>query len=111
MPRRDQIRVVVMEPGKAPEEKKIVSSLETLQKIVGGYIEGVSCPWNGRLLMYGHDEGKLIGLPANFVLPEYEDIFMGPVVVVGPADDEGYETDLDDEQVKQSLSELTRRKI
>lgn len=106
-----QIRVIVMEPGSPPQERKINSTLSTLQKIVGGNIEGVRCPWDNRLLFYGHDEGKLIGLDMNFSLHEFEDVFCGPCILVGPADGEGNETDLSDEHVKVALEQLEQRRF
>ena len=40
----EKIKVLVVEPQKAPYMKEIDSSLESLQKEVGGYIEA-TYPW------------------------------------------------------------------
>lgn len=38
----EKIKVIIKEPGKAPEIKTITNDLGTLQSIVGGYIETVT---------------------------------------------------------------------
>ena len=37
----EKIRVLVIEPGKNPEEREIDNDLKTMQELVGGYIEPV----------------------------------------------------------------------
>jgi hypothetical protein len=49
--------------GEATVEE-IDGSLESMQKIVGGYVEPVIMP--GSITMVCNEEGKLLGLPTNF---------------------------------------------
>lgn len=74
------------------------SSLETMQELVGGYLESAPV-FDRKLTMYCNEEGKLLGLPINFVAsllihPEVDDLIMGDVLIVGGPDEEGYDTDL-----------------
>lgn len=58
-----KITVVVKEPGKTPEVKEIDDTLESMQEVVGGYIELVAMPNN--LDFYVNEEGLAEGLPFN----------------------------------------------
>ncbi len=58
-----KIEVMVFEPGKPGELKEIEDSLESMQKVVGGYIEQVTLA--PRLACICNEEGKLHGLPPN----------------------------------------------
>lgn len=76
------------------------SSLAVYQRVVGGWIELVPNPHG--VTVYCNEEGKIQGLPPNFrataLFGEWLhdwDIIAGNVIVVGPPDDEGYDTDLD----------------
>lgn len=60
------IRVIVKEPGKPAEQREIENNLETLQELVGGYIEDVHIGSN--ILVIVNEEGKLKHLDFNFVL-------------------------------------------
>lgn len=88
------------------------ATLAGLQAAVGGYIEPIVFPDGYEA--YGHDEAKLIRLPANPVATaiweqalidgEYGehlpgDYIAGPIVVVGPLDDEGDTQGLTDEAI------------
>lgn len=77
----NKIRVLVKEPGKAPEERKIESTLKAFQTIVGGHVEGV-CIYDD-VCCYINDEGKFKNLEPNFVLPIRR--ASGYDVVCGPA--------------------------
>ena len=89
------------------------ASLKPLQEAVGGWVECVALPQNG-VDMWLNEEGKLIGLLTNQAATkvwesEYgpTDIMAGNVVFTGPADEEGYITDLD-EEVAESLQIFTQ---
>lgn len=89
----ERIKVLIKEPGKAPEERQIENTLAAFQTIVGGYIEGVRI--YDDLCCYINDEGKLKNLEPNFVIP----MAAGYDIVCGPAvffrvDLEGNETSL-----------------
>jgi len=67
-----------------------------LQRAVRGYIEAV--PHDGPFTAYCNEEGKLDGLPPNIPATRFlgltHDILVGPVVLIGPPNDEGEDTAL-----------------
>lgn len=58
------ITVVMLEPGKMARKATIDSSLEGLQKAVGGYIEAFY-PFEEMTCIVCNEEGKLNGMPLN----------------------------------------------
>lgn len=76
------------------------ADLEGMKEAVGGgYIEGIGGEgWSA----YCDEEGKINGLPINFRATRLAyllgwttgDVLCGPVVFLGPVDDEGEETDV-----------------
>ena len=79
----EKIKVIIKEPGKAPEIKTITNDLGTLQSIVGGYIEAVTLA--SGLVIICNEEGKLWNLPYNFDFGGQS--FVGTVVIAGIDDD------------------------
>ena len=73
--------VLIVEPEKAPRMANISGDLESLQKAVGGYIEAVY-PYDDPVAIVCNEEGKLIGLPLNRKLEDY-DIIAGTFIVCG----------------------------
>jgi hypothetical protein len=70
-----------------------VPDLAALQEMVGGYIE--SAPTRLPATAFVNEEGKLEGLPVNPVASMLcEDTICGPMVVTGPADEQGELTPL-----------------
>lgn len=87
----ETITVLVKEPSKAPEMRKIRNELEALQRNVGGYIETVT----GTVHIEGKDvtvcvicdeEGRLKGKEPNCVLLGRS--FVGDILIVGVDGDE-----------------------
>ena len=68
-----KIKIVVSEPGKAPEIKEIDSDLSSMQEVVGGYVECISV--NNNIDIWVNEEGLLMDLPFNR--------YIGSVPVVG----------------------------
>ena len=58
-----QISVLIKEPGKKPRRESIPNTLEALQKVVGGYIETVTCASDAVIIC--NEEGRLKNLPYN----------------------------------------------
>ena len=56
--------ILVVEPMKPPTVQEIDSSLESMQKIVGGDIEAVY-PFDDPVAIVCNEEGKMLGLPMN----------------------------------------------
>ncbi len=97
------MKVLVIEPGKLPEEREITGSLADMQQLVGGCIQ-VVYPFAEEVALVCNDEGKLQGLPLNRALRDDKgkvyDIISGTFFLcVAPADSENFES-LTEEQVK-----------
>mgnify|MGYP001205265367 CR=1 FL=1 len=61
---QDTIRVVLLEPGKAAYAADIDSSLNGMQRVVGGSIEAYY-PFDEQTCIVCNEEGKLRGMPLN----------------------------------------------
>ena len=75
------MRVVLVEPGKAARIADIGEDLQDMQKIVGGLIQALY-PWEDPAAIVCNDEGKIMGLPLNRVLGDY-DIIAGTFFICG----------------------------
>jgi len=79
-------KVLIVEPEKAPREADIENNLESLQSVVGGYIEAVY-PFDDRVAIICNEEGKLQGMPLNRALRDESDtmydIVAGTFIVCG----------------------------
>lgn len=83
------MRVLIKEPNEMSYLTDIPNTLESLQQIVGGYIE-VDLGRHGSLIIC-NEEGKLLGLKPNFMYPTEEDpydVISGTAVIVGQAGEE-----------------------
>jgi hypothetical protein len=100
------IKALVIQPDGRIEHTTL-SSYDDYNKAVGGWIEALQLGPNAS--GYINEEGKLIGLPRNdkatklcharkSIFPT--DFIVGPLLVVGPLDSEGNDTDLSDEVAK-----------
>jgi len=76
------MRILKVEPGKAPYEKEIENELEVIQEEVGGGLFQVLYMEDGTIMCY-NDEGKLKGMEMNRRF--YDDIICGPFFMVGDA--------------------------
>ena len=82
----EMINVLVVEPQKAPYMKEIESSLESLQREVGGFIQA-TYPYPEAVALICNEEGKLEGLPHNRVLRDEDgdiyDYVAGTFLITG----------------------------
>ncbi len=99
--KEDRIRVLIVEPDQAPKLSVIDNTLESLQKIVGGYIESVWLSDSASLIL--NEEGKIENLPPNRRLDQ--DIIVGTFLIVGTNDSE-YLCSLCDEDVEKYQEEF-----
>lgn len=102
------MRILVVEPGKAPEVREIPGGLEEMQKIVGGLIQAIY-PFPEEIALVCNEEGMLLGLPPNRGLWDESgalyDIVCGTFFLCGaPSDSESFSS-LTPEQI----TELERR--
>lgn len=79
-----RIKVLIKDPGKAPREFDIENTLETLQHIVGGYIETVTLASD--LVIICNEEGRLMNLPYNCDVCGID--FVGTIILAGVAGEE-----------------------
>lgn len=77
----ETIKVVMIEPGKEAREETIGTSLEELQKAVGGYIE-TYYPFDDSAVIVCNDEGKLNGMKPNRGI--YDDKGQMMDIIFGP---------------------------
>jgi hypothetical protein len=85
--------VLYADSSRQPEARDF-AGLADYQAAVGGYIESVRCP--DPIVMYVNEEGLLMHLPPNhFASIVAQRLIVGDVVLVGPTDQDGYDTDLD----------------
>lgn len=86
-----KLRVLVVEPGKPPAVRETDGSLESMQRLVGGYIQAVY-PFDDPLALICNEEGKLLGLPMNRTLRDERgvpyDIVCGTFFLAGIAEDD-----------------------
>ena len=100
---RNIITAVVKYPGKEPEVIEHPNTLRGYQKVVNGYIEAV--PFPGReddMDIVMNDEGKIKHLEPNIFIPEYRDVFVGPMIAVGVTQDLMWRS-LTEEETKYAL--------
>ena len=98
-----KMKVLVIEPVKSPVVKEIDSSLESMQKVVGGYIQALF-PFDEPVALVCNEEGKLLGLPLNRALRDEDgnvyDIVSGTFFLCSaPPDSESF-CSLSDEQIE-----------
>lgn len=84
------IQVLIVEPHRRPRGANICPKLQSMQDIVGGYIQVVHDGLlNDDAVIVCNEEGKLAGLPANRALRDSEakvqDVLHGTFMVVGTA--------------------------
>jgi hypothetical protein len=87
-----KIHVVVVNPGQdaTVEQIPLEGSFEAVQKLCGGYVETITLTVQGhhRLTIYVNEEGLLMGLPWNRVVPGGSPL-AGTLVVVAEICDDG----------------------
>ncbi len=78
------MQIIKIEAGEQPCMIELENTLEEFQGAVGGYIEAVTLPRTG-LVVIVNEEGRLLGLPANGRMnigPLRGQTLVGPVLVV-----------------------------
>ena len=79
------MKIVLVEPGKAARAAEIEDGLAAMQEIVGGPIQAIY-PWEDPVALVCNEEGKLIGLPLNRGLENF-DVVAGTFFICGIRDD------------------------
>ena len=80
------MNVLMVEPGKAPHETQIGDDLQSMQALVGGYLEAVY-PFEQPVALVCRESGKLDGLTLNRALRDADgdiyDIIAGTFFIAG----------------------------
>ena len=80
------MNVLMVEPGKAPYETQIGDGLQSMQALVGGYLEAVY-PFEQPVALVCRESGRLDGLTLNRALRDADgdiyDIVAGNFFIVG----------------------------
>ena len=89
------MKVLIVEPLKAPYEREIDDGLESMQKVVGGYIQAIYPFEDTELALICNEEGKLTGLPFNRALRDENgniyDVVVGTFFLCrAPVDEENF---------------------
>lgn len=87
MKKEDKIKVLCVKPEQAPEVVEIDNTIETMQEMVGGYVEQIR-PFSDSVVFICNEDGKLMDLPLNRTLYNNRngrpyDIISGNFLVVG----------------------------
>ena len=98
------MKVLIVEPLKIPYEREIGNDLESMQAVVGGYIEAIYPFEDAEISLICNEEGKLNGLTPNRALRDENGVIYDIVAGVfflcrAPADSENFES-LTDEQME-----------
>ena len=106
------MNVLMVEPGKAPYETQIGDDLQSMQAVVGGYIEAVY-PFEQPVALVCRESGKLDGLTLNRALRDADgdiyDIVAGNFFIVGLGESDF--TDLPHELAEQFAEQFRQPEI
>ena len=95
--------VLLIQPGEKPALTEINGTLESMQKIVGGYIQ-ILYPFDDPIALVCNDEGKLLGLPLNRGLRDgcgqIYDVIAGTFFLCGAPQDTDHLDSLPEELVE-----------
>jgi hypothetical protein len=95
------IRVVVFRPGQRPSVEEIDGDLESLQRLVGGYLELIAL--GGGLHMYCNEDARSLGLPQCCYVASVTDVVRGTAIVYGMDVDGETERSLTDAEIETVL--------
>ena len=101
------MKIVLVEPGKEAREAEITGSLQSMQQLVGGLIQAIY-PWEEPVALVCNDEGKILGMPLNRVLEDY-DVIAGPFFICGIEGD--HFCSLTEEQAKTYLEKFRQPEL
>lgn len=114
-------KIILIPVSGLPEVRSVEATLESLQSLIGGYLQAVN--FGGRGLAHADEDGKRKQLPVNLVATalcrDYlvglrdDDYISGPMFITGFPDSDGNYTDVSedliDEVEKNSAAKHPRR--
>lgn len=104
--KEQEIKVVVIEVGKAAAVKTVKNELEALQSLVGGYVEETYPLEDESICVLCDEEGRLKGKSLSAIVNRTT--FCGTIVFMGVDDEEGEWTSLTEEQIDKLLKEYNK---
>ena len=108
---KDKIKVVL----KKPNEKEIVTFIDNEYEEFANYCDGLiditKHPTIDDVDVVLNDMSLMKGMSPNIIVPEYEEIFAGPLIFVGYDSDIGKSLSLTDEQVDKVLNYINRNQV
>ena len=108
----ETITVIIKHPGQEPRiVENFANNLKSYQEVVGGYIEVAELPNHSDIDIVMNEEGKLRELESNIVCREYNDIFVGTIIVVGGDEEVGDWCSLTKDQITAAIDYLNRNSI
>ena len=97
------MKILVVQPGKKPKAREINGSLESMQSVVGGYIQAIY-PFEEPIALVCNEEGKINGFHANRALVSKDgdvlDIICGTFFLCEAPPQEAKFTSLNDDEIK-----------
>ena len=100
------MKILVVEPMRAPYEKEMVPSLAEMQAVVEGTIQAIY-PFEEPVALICNDEAKLLGMPLNRALYDGSgriyDVVAGTFFLCNAPLDSNEFTSLDDEQIQRFM--------
>lgn len=100
---KNKVLGIVKEPGKEAVVKEIELNIGILWQIVNGRIEIVGFPGLKNVDIVLNEVGKLSGEKPNIYLPEYDDVLVGTIIIVGYDEENDATVSLNEEQIKAVL--------
>ena len=98
------MKILLVEPEKAPERVEISGDLESMQQIVGGSVQAIY-PFEEPIALICNEEGKLNGLPLNRALRDEDgkiyDVITGTFFLCGAPSEEESFTSLSENQLEE----------
>lgn len=94
MSKAENIKVVVVEPNEEAKIIEVKNTLESMQELVGGYIETYG-PFEDEAIIVCNEEGRMNGMPSNRAMRDKDgnilNIICGPFFVCyAPFDSEDF---------------------
>lgn len=105
------IRVITKLPNEEPIVTEMSNGVEATQRFCEGLIDISSLPKDGNVMVICNDGFLLNGMEPNIVLPEWEEVFCGPLIFAGYDPETGDTISLTDKQVEETLKYCKRNNL
>ncbi len=107
----NKIKVITKRPNEKPEIKEIDSSdYEFLYDFCEGMMDATPLPTDENVTIFVNDNSLNLKMPANIVMPEWNGVLAGPMVLA-THDEEGNMISLSDAQIEKTMKYLERNSV